>query len=180
MNYIKVEVTDTENIREMSELASEIVRKHYDPILGATQNDYMIDNFQSVHAIKEQLEQGYNYYFVSDEAGENVGFIAFYPREKEMYLSKFYLHEDCRGKGISKDMLKFLIEKTKESNRDSIVLNVNKYNRLATRAYDKLGFIRIGQEKNDIGHGYYMDDYVYRYQVPNREKVPGSKLRRKT
>lgn len=167
MNYIKVEVTNDEQIREMSELASLIVGEYYTPLLGKSQNDYMIDKFQSFHAIKDQLEQGYNYYFVSDEKGKYVGFIAFYPREKEMYLSKFYLHKDYRGKGISKDMLEFMIEKTKEANLDSIVLNVNKYNELAISAYEKLGFKRIGQEKNDIGQGYYMDDYVYRYQLSN-------------
>jgi hypothetical protein len=31
--------------------------------------------------------------------------------------------------------------------------------------YEKLGFVRVRDEKNDIGHGYYMDDFVYDYYL---------------
>jgi len=30
--------------------------------------------------------------------------------------------------------------------------------------YEKLGFKILRSEKNDIGQGYYMDDYVYRLE----------------
>ena len=68
-------------------MATEILREHYDPIVGKQQNDYMLDKFQSVRAIGEQLGNGYRYYFVRCD-GRNVGFMAFYPRQKAMYLSK--------------------------------------------------------------------------------------------
>lgn len=165
MNYIEVKSSDTKRVREMSVLASKIVKEHYDPILGEKQNNYMIEKFQSVNAIKEQLEQGYNYYFLAEENGNNIGFIAFYPRKDHIYLSKFYLQKDYRGQGISKNMLTFVVEKTKEYELDSIVLNVNKYNEIAILAYEKLGFIKVDEEKNDIGNGYYMDDYVYSKEV---------------
>ncbi len=165
MNYIEVIISDINEIKEMSNLASTIVKDHYDPILGETQNDYMVDKFQSVTAIKEQLEKGYSYYFVVNKGGLKVGFIAFYPREDHIYLSKFYLHKDYRGKGISRDMLHFVIARTKETGLNSIILNVNKYNDIAISAYEKLGFIRIDEEKNDIGNGYYMDDFVYKYSL---------------
>ena len=45
-----------------------------------------------------------------------------------------------------------------------IELNVNRFND-AVRVYEKLGFRRIREEKNDIGHGYYMDDYVYSLEL---------------
>ena len=163
MNYIKVKVNDTHAIKELSSLASKIVKEHYDPILGATQNDYMIDKFQSAAAITEQIKQGYQYYFVSYK-NNNIGFIAFYPRKDEMYLSKFYLQKEERGKGISKDMLHFVIKKTKEAGLNTIVLNVNKHNK-AVLVYEKLGFIKIREEKNDIGNGFFMDDFVYKYLI---------------
>jgi ribosomal protein S18 acetylase RimI-like enzyme len=163
LNYIKVKVNDTHAIKELSCLASKIVKEHYDLILGATQNDYMIDKFQSAAAITEQIKQGYQYYFVSDK-NNNIGFIAFYPRKDEMYLSKFYLQKEERGKGISKDMLHFVIKKTKEAGLNTIVLNVNKHNK-AVLVYEKLGFIKIREEKNDIGNGFFMDDFVYKYLI---------------
>ena len=39
MEYIKLLLTDTDKIKEMSEMASAIVREYYDPILGTAQND---------------------------------------------------------------------------------------------------------------------------------------------
>lgn len=162
MNYIRLDMADKNAISEMSDLASEIVKEHYDPILGSAQNDYMIQNFQSKKAIHMQLEQGYQYYFIYDNSNSKIGFLAFYLREDHVYMSKFYLKKTQRRKGISKDMLGFAIRKAKELGVYSIVLNVNKYNS-AVYAYEKLGFVRIKEEKIDIGNGYYMDDYVYRY-----------------
>jgi len=165
LRFIELLISNIDGIREMSKLASTIVKDHYDPILGEAQNDYMIDKFQSVNAIKEQLHSGYKYYFVVNEDGKKVGFIALIPKEDHMYLSKFYLHKDYRGKGIAKEMLDFIIERTKEAGLSLVVLNVNKYNDIAIRAYEKLGFIRIREEIIDIGSGYYMDDFVYSYSI---------------
>ena len=164
MNYRRINVNDKGGIRELSNLASNIVKEHYDPILGSVQNDYMIRKFQSVPAITEQLEHGYHYYLVENIDGQQVGFLACYPRENEWYLSKFYLEKGQRGKGISRKMMQFVIDQAKENGYSSIVLNVNKQND-AILAYEKLGFTRIREEKNDIGNGFYMDDYVYQYNI---------------
>ena len=43
----------------------------------------------------------------------------------------------------------------------AIELNVNRFNP-SIAVYEHLGMRRIRAEKNDIGSGYYMDDYVYR------------------
>jgi len=32
--------------------------------------------------------------------------------------------------------------------------------------YEHLGFVKIGEEKNDIGQGFFMDDYVFSYVLP--------------
>ena len=78
-----------------------------------------------------------------------------------MYLSKLYLRADMRGRGFARDMLAYVKEQAENAGLNAIELNVNKYNK-TIEVYEKLGFIRIGDEKNDIGSGFYMDDYVYR------------------
>jgi hypothetical protein len=75
----------------MSLLASSIVKEHFDPLIGSAQNDYMIEKFQSVEAIREQIAKGYEYYFVCNEQNKNIGFLAIYDRKTDLYLSKFYL-----------------------------------------------------------------------------------------
>lgn len=79
-------------------MASSIVKEVFGPMIGAAQNDYMIRLFQTVPAIIEQLDNGYTYYIVKDASGD-VGFLAFYPREGMLYLSKFYLTSG-RGEGF--------------------------------------------------------------------------------
>ena len=63
MNFEQLMPYDENGIKEMSKMATAIVREHYDPIIGKEQNDYMIQKFQTVDAIKEQLEHGCQYYF---------------------------------------------------------------------------------------------------------------------
>ena len=164
MTFQKLSINDPDDIREMSRVATAIVREHYDPILGTTQNDYMLEKFQSVHAIEEQLGHGYHYYFIVD--GERaVGFLAYLLREDCLYLSKLYLYKGERGKGYARSALNFLIEQARSAGKNAIELNVNKYNDHSIFVYEKLGFVRIRAEMNDIGSGYYMDDFVYRLEL---------------
>ena len=165
MNYIKLTETDEALITDLSNLASSIVKEHYDPIIGAGQNDYMIAKFQSSASIKEQLGRNISYYMVCTDEAEKVGFIAFYPRGTELYLSKFYLHKSQRGQGMSRQMMTFVISEAGKMGASSVTLNVNKHNDLAIAVYEKLHFHRIREEKIDIGSGWYMDDYVYEYKL---------------
>ena len=158
--YIEVLLPGDDNeISEMSKMATEILREYYDPIIGKEQNDYMLELFQSEDAIRDQLAHGYRYYFVR-ENDTNLGFFAFYPREGALYLSKLYLYKEQRGKGYSRQILEMLKAQAKELDLNRIELNVNK-NNPTKHIYERLGFTVARAEKNDIGNGFYMDDYVY-------------------
>ena len=84
MNFREIDLSNKDHIREMSKMATEIVREHFDPIIGKEQNDYMLERFQSVDAIRNQLKNGYRYFFVSD-GDQEIGFVAFYPKGRNMY-----------------------------------------------------------------------------------------------
>lgn len=77
MNFIKLSIENEAGISEMSKMATEIVREHFEPLIGKEQNDYMLEMFQTEPAIKKQLQNGYNYFFVRDD-NKNIGFLAFY------------------------------------------------------------------------------------------------------
>lgn len=159
MDFPELSVENENGISEMSKMATEIVREHFDPLIGKEQNDFMLGMFQTEQAIKEQLENGYKYFFVC-ENNRNIGFLAFYPKGNSLYLSKFYLYKSERGKGYAHKMMEFVIYNAKELNLTGVELNVNKQNS-ACCAYERLGFKIIRSEKNSIGNGFYMDDYVY-------------------
>ena len=163
MDFERLNIGDEDGLDRMSAMATAIVREHYDPMIGKEQNDYMIEKFQSVGAIRDQLSRGYRYYFIGAE-GRTVGFCAFYPRGGAMYLSKLYLYREERGKGYSREIVKFVGQCARDEGLSSIELNVNRHND-AVFAYEKLGFKRLRTEKNDIGSGFFMDDYVYGMDV---------------
>lgn len=168
IQFIRLEENQTE-IQRMSEMATAIVREHFDPLIGTAQNDYMIRLFQTPEAIASQLEKGYQYYFVQSE-GTDIGFLAFYQRGQECYLSKFYLKKEARQKGYSHQMLDFVIEQAKGLNADSITLNVNR-NNMAVWVYQRLGFGIAREEVNDIGQGFVMDDYVMQYVLRKESEM---------
>lgn len=163
MTFEKIDLNNKEMLALTSKVASEIVKDYYDSILGAAQNDYMINKFQSIQAIENQIIKGYQYYLIKNES-DILGFTAFYKRESDIYLSKLYLYKNHRGKGYAKQILDFVIDYAKEQSMSAIELNVNKHNE-SIAIYERLGFYRIRSEKNDIGCGYYMDDYVYKLDI---------------
>ena len=154
---------DGAGIAEMSAMASAIVREHFDPIIGKAQNDYMLNMFQTPEAIQHQLDQGCRYYFVRKE-GRNLGFLAFYPRESAMYLSKFYLYREERGKGYARPMMDFVVRHARQAGLPAVELNVNR-NNSAVNVYRSLGLYVVREEKNEIGSGFFMDDFVFRLDL---------------
>ena len=154
---------DEAGIAELSALATRIVREYYDPIIGPAQNSYMLARFQSVPAIRAQLAEGYRYY-IPREDGAALGFLAFYPRGEELYLSKLYLDAPYRGRGYGRQLFQFVLDAARQLGKTCVTLNVNRHNP-TTGIYERLGLRRWREEKNDIGSGYYMDDYVYRYDL---------------
>lgn len=160
ISFERLTLEDSEKIKEMSRLASRIVKEHYDPIIGPAQNDYMIEMFQSPRAIREQLVHGYRYDFVKLSGTGPIGFMAMYKRANEWYISKLYLDKDYRGRGYAKAMIRHANELGKAAGADVLTLNVNKRNS-SVQIYEKMGFTKVRDEVNDIGHGYVMDDYVY-------------------
>ena len=57
----KVEKSD---IQALAEKANEIWHEYFIPIIGLEQVEYMIDKYQSVKGLTQQINEGYSYYFV--------------------------------------------------------------------------------------------------------------------
>lgn len=165
MRFIPLHAGDPDGIQRMSRLATEIVKDYFDPIIGAAQNDYMLARFQTPDAIAAQLADGYEYFFAADDAGTPLGFLAYKVEPARLYLSKFYLHKDHRGKGYSHAMLDHVIQAARAAGCPRIELNVYKHNDATIAVYEKLGFTRLRSEANAIGEGFVMDDYVYSYTL---------------
>lgn len=161
-----IDVVNKNGILELSKMAERIWKYHYSPIIGKDAVNYMIKTYQSEDAISKQINDGFKYYFINFD-NNNVGYTAYKAQKdnKKLFLSKLYLEEEFRGKGLSRKTLNFLVDKCKESNLESIHLFCNVNNLDSINAYKKLGFEIKDLLHVDVGCGYYMDDYMLEKQV---------------
>ncbi|GET31961.1 hypothetical protein PbJCM13498_08240 [Prolixibacter bellariivorans] len=155
-------VSSQKSIETVARLAVEIWNEHYVPIIGQEQVDYMVEKYQSIPAISNQIEnEGYIYFLIYAEE-EAVGYVGIQIREQELFLSKYYVQSSQRGRGYGKEALDFIRQYARERKLKGISLTVNKFNSNSIAAYEKMGFLNLGPTVADIGNGFIMDDYKMR------------------
>jgi RimJ/RimL family protein N-acetyltransferase len=148
-----------EDLIQIEEMANIIWHEHYTPIIGVEQVIYMLDKFQSVASMSDQIEKGYQYFLILQDKA-HVGYLSFVKRDDELFLSKIYILEQFRGQGIGRVAFRFIETKAKENSCKKIGLTVNKYNSNSIRAYERAGFENVGAIVQDIGNNFVMDDYI--------------------
>lgn len=140
-------------------LSYDIWPQTYADILSKEQMDYMLNMMYSEQALQKDMAGKIEYIIINDE-NEPVGFAAFGRTEPGIYkLHKIYFLPSTQGKGFGKFTIEEIIKRLKNSGASALQLNVNRNNK-ATGFYEKLGFVIIREEDNDIGNGYFMNDYV--------------------
>ena len=162
----RAEMADTdEKLRDIAALAEIIWNEHFTPIIGKKQVDYMVDKFQSFHALKEQISEGYEYYKIFD-GEEFCGYTGIHPGEDgRLFLSKLYIKKEARGRHLATRAFEFLKNICLERGYSAIWLTCNKYNDGSLAVYNHLGFRTIDTQEADIGGGFIMDDYIMEYKI---------------
>ncbi|MDR6884183.1 GNAT family N-acetyltransferase [Bacillus sp. 3255] len=161
-------ISSPEEIAEAARLAAAIWREYYVTLITIEQIDYMIDKFQSVPAMTDQIHhQGYEYFFIQQE-GAAVGYMAVKPVEGKLFLSKFYIAKEHRGHGYATQALAFLEQLCQQRSLSHIWLTVNRHNESSIGVYESKGFRTVREQMADIGNGYVMDDFIMEKEVSNR------------
>ncbi len=157
---------DTERL---ADLASEIWFEYWPDLIGLDQTRYMVDEFQSLEAIRRDMaENAYEYWFICDpDDGHVVGYTGGHvePETNRFFISKIYLKAPERGKHHASRVIAFYEDLCRERGLDAMYLTVNKHNELGTRAYTAKGFTVIDAVETDIGQGFVMDDYIMEKRV---------------
>ena len=154
------------DIKELVPFAEKIWKEHYYTCVDKGLTDYVFELFLSEAAIKQQLDEGSNYYYVyTDESDERAGYFSFYPKDGRMFLSKIYLEKEFRGKGISSDVLDFIKTEARKEDLHEIFLHVNRDNTGSIEAYKHLGFYVEEEIDTDMGDGFVSRDYVMGMQI---------------
>lgn len=145
----------------VSQLAREIWRDHYIPIIGAGQVEYMLERFQSIDAIQSQLAVGY-VYFLLQSGHRAFGYFSILalPAQNTLQISKLYVRKQYRDLGLGKRIMTFIEQICQLENLEQLQLTVNRHNSAAIRFYLHNGFIHTNSQVLDIGNGYVMDDFI--------------------
>jgi tRNA(adenine34) deaminase len=162
VNFIEVQ-TDSQ-IKRVAAMAGEIWREKYYPLIGEDQTDYMVEHFQSEEAIRRQIQDEDYYYYIIQKNNEDCGYIAIKEDADRLFLSKAYIYQHLRGQGFFRQAVDYIKGIARSKGLRSIWLTVNKRNDSA-EIYKRLGFIKTGEGKADIGGGFFMDDDYYELNV---------------
>jgi diamine N-acetyltransferase len=166
MDMVRLQADNPEAITELARTAADIWREYYISIITMDQIDYMIAKYQSVAAVLDQIEhQGYDYYVMHDEGGI-AGYLSVKEEDGKLFLSKFYVSKENRGKGYASQAMVFLEQLCRERGLSHIWLTVNRHNESSIGVYRKKGFQVIREQVADIGNGFVMDDFVMEKEVP--------------
>lgn len=159
-------VTTKEEIDLVARLAKEIWTEHYINFLGAPQIAYMLEMYQSPAAIGHQIAGGAFRYYLISVADQPIGYLGVELREQTLFLSKLYLKQEMRGRGLARQALAFLEGVAREQQLSSITLTVNKKNTQAIAVYETMGFEHTAAPCVEIGGGFVMDDYEMVLPLP--------------
>ena len=162
-----VPVVSDEQVEQLARMADEIWHEYWPAHIGAAQTDYMVEQFQSLPAIRRDMaHSAYRYWFVVDEelpeAEQVVGYTGGHtePETNRFFISKIYLYDRARGHGYARKVIEFYDALCRAEGLRAMYLTVNKHNELGVRAYKGTGFETIESVETDIGSGFIMDDYV--------------------
>jgi len=165
MEIKSIRRANTDDCALIYELAVPSWKVAYAEILTEEQMDYMLKMMYSEESLTRQMREGHIFFIVLCN-GAPSGFISFHPQGENLYiLEKLYVLPHVQGFGAGR----FLVEKAEEYIRNQhpkgkqflFELNVNRGNK-AVKFYQRMGFHIDREVDEDIGNGFYKNDYIMR------------------
>ena len=151
-----------ESLQVVRDIAAEVWPKTFAPILPPEQIPYMMNMMYAPEVMERELAEGYRFaaLLVDGAPSGYVSWSPYPPAPGTAKLHKVYLLTACHGRGFGRLMLDYVTGVCREAGYLRLRLNVNKHNERAISVYLRNGFEVVESVKNDIGGGFFMDDYV--------------------
>ena len=164
VTHSTIEITRArrDELPEVQRLAGVVWRAHYPGIVTHAQIDYMLERGYALPALEGFIggpDRGLELARIEHEL---VGFAAWYVTDERgvAKLDKLYVLQSRQRLGLGGQLIGRVAELARDAGASRLVLNVNKHNVQAIRAYRKHGFAIHEDVVVDIGGGFVMDDYV--------------------
>lgn len=163
-----VEIQDPAQLSIIEKLAWAIFPKTYTELIPPAQTPYMMRLMYDDAVLRREFADGMHFALILD-GDTPVGYVSWHLTEnggeRAMRLEKLYLDFAYHGRSIGNMALHHVIDAAKRAGASFVSLNVNKGNQRAQRAYLRAGFYRWRSEKEELGGGFFKDDYVMRYDL---------------
>ena len=159
---IEIRAAQRDELPIVQRLAHVIWHAHYPEIISEEQIDYMLARGYAIDALAEFLggpDRGLELAVID---GEPAGFAAWtlIDDTTEAKLDKLYVLPARQRHGLGGQLIRHVIDCARAAGAATLILNVNKHNAQAIRAYERQSFAIREAVVNDIGNGFVMDDYV--------------------
>lgn len=165
MNTIRI--ATTKDIPLIRQLAEQVFPETYKNIITPEQCRYMMEMMYSEESLRRQMtEEGHVYQLLSVD-GEAAGYVSVQPIESDLYeLQKIYVLPRFQGRHLGRTLFDAAVALVKKLHPEPcrIFLHVNRYNKAKT-FYEHLGLKVTKQGDYDIGHGYFMNDYIMEKEI---------------
>lgn len=176
-----IEPVDEADLPKVRDLAERIWRSSYAGLLSPGQIEYMLDWMYSLERLRRDWTSGVVFHWpIVDQIP--VGYMATQtdPHAAVLHLHKLYVLPQFQGKGLGGRLLEHAFQAATQVGCRTVRLHVNKGNLRAIACYHRHGFLKEASVVNDIGGGYFMDDYVMvrPLDLNTAQSVPSSGLSR--
>lgn len=164
----RLQRAEIKDIAQIQALAGVAFMDTYKNINSPEQMEYMMDWMYSKESLTRQISGEGKYFFLIQVDEDYIGYCSL-ERDGETedgkpqyHLQKLYLLPESQGKGYGQQAFNALVEYAKSLSPESgrIELNVNRHNK-AVSFYEAMNMKRVREGDFDIGHGYFMNDYIY-------------------
>ncbi len=160
---LKITKVKLESIPVIKRLSDEIWKQVYPSVVPMEQIEFLLSTWYSTAALTEQMKQSGHQFILVEWNDEAVGYASYSMKlanqPERFRVHKLYLQPALHGKGIGRDMLKFIAEESMPLGCRELELNVHKRNP-AVGFYRHVGFTVEQDVVLVIGDGHVLDDYI--------------------
>lgn len=154
-----IRVATTQDIPLIRSLCFEVWPQTYASIISQAQIDFMLEKMYSPLSLQQQMKDGAIFLLLINDQ-RPVGFASYQPITANGYkLHKLYVLGSEQGKGGGKALITYIKAAIQQQGAQYLELQVNRHNN-AVSFYKHLGFHIRETADFDIGHGYFMNDYI--------------------
>ena len=169
MSSLTTRIATEADIPLIQELSRKIWNRHYPPIIGQAQVDYMLDLMYSSESLKRQMMDEGAVFLLGFSGSEAVGYLSYSEKSRGNYfLHKFYIDTEKHRIGLGTQFFQTMTFGFTEPK--TVSLTVNRKNIKAINFYFKTGFVIESAQDFDIGNGYKMEDFVMIKHFLGQEK----------